>query len=262
MHLDNTDYQHPAFPQPANRDAAIWRYMHIDRFRSLIETSSLYMARADRLGDDFEGTTPSGERNYWNELIKLAATEEERIAHEYNRDQRAEFAAAFREQYYVSCWHMADDENVTMWERYGKERPHETVAIRTTYSTLRQQLVPRQIVELGLVSYIDYAKDRLPSYNMLQNITHKRHFYRDEREVRAVMWRMHGNREVAQQYIEPFITPDGLGFLQPVAIRDLIKEVVLNPKSTPAFADDVAAICARGDLAPPTMSKMAGTPAF
>jgi hypothetical protein len=256
---DIPEVLHPAFPQPGNPNATIWRYMDIDKFRSLVSSGRLYMARADLLGDDFEGTTPSAEKEYWRLLVDLAETPEERQTVEYNAQQLSEFAATFRPTYYVSCWNMAEDENIAMWQRYTKTA--DSVAIRSTYSTLRSQLEPRQLINLGVVRYIDYSKERLPSVNMLHRITHKRHFHVDDREVRAVISRI-GPPEIAERHIEPFITPDDRGFLQPVDVRDLIKAVVLHYNASAAFAAEVAAICSEGTVPAPRPSQIATESVF
>ena len=71
-----TDYEHPAFPQPADLHAKIWRYMDFGKFESLADTKRLYMRRADLfLSDEFEGTTPAGEIEYWRQLAENAPTQ-------------------------------------------------------------------------------------------------------------------------------------------------------------------------------------------
>src|SRR5215470_12130435 len=91
-----------------------------------------------------------------------------------------------------------------MWDRYVKKP--DSVAVRTSYSTLRGQL-QRGIVELGLVRYIDYDKKPLPSTNLLHRITHKRHFFVDEREVRAVVCAMFPE-EIRRMYVESPFEPE------------------------------------------------------
>ena len=162
-----------------------WRYMDITKFADMVTRRRLYMARADLLGDEHEGTTPAAELEYWRLLAENAETEEQRRITQGNRDQLSEFAREFRKTYYVSCWHMVPDENIAMWERYV--RSNDAVAIRSTFFTLRS-LLDRTVIEMGVVRYIDYDAYRLPSFNLMQLIMHKRHFFRDEREVRAVVW--------------------------------------------------------------------------
>ncbi len=164
-----TDYEHPAFPQPADTNAKIWRYMDFGKFVSLVESKRLYMRRADLfLGDEFEGTTPAGEIEYWRQRA-ATATPEERATIEHNRAELAGYAQHFRQNYFVNCWNMAAAENVAMWERYASEP--ESVSIVSRYSTLGWRL-NRQVVEYGMVRYIDYQTAQLPSMNMLQLISH------------------------------------------------------------------------------------------
>lgn len=40
------------------KDAILWRYMDFVKFISLLETNTLFFARADKLGDPFEGSFP------------------------------------------------------------------------------------------------------------------------------------------------------------------------------------------------------------
>jgi hypothetical protein len=250
------DYEHPAFPQPRDRNASLWRYIDIDKFESLVTDRALYMARADLLGDEHEGTTPPGELELWRSVAKNAGDEHARLAIEYQSLQRSEYAAVFRSTFYVSCWHMAADENVAMWERYV--RTPDSVAIRTPYSSLRDQFSPA-IVNLGMVRYIDYDRQALPSINMLHRITHKRHFFADEREVRAVVWAMLPEH-IRSVHVDPYLTTDGRGLKLPVDTQRLVQGVVLNPKSSSAFKDRVADLCASNGLPVPQLSRIARPP--
>jgi hypothetical protein len=99
------DYQHPAFPQPSDLNAVIWRYLDIDKLISLVSKRCLYMARADLLGDDHEGTTPPAELAFWRMLAEHAEDEQQRRTIEHQSLERSEYATVFRHSYYVSCWH-------------------------------------------------------------------------------------------------------------------------------------------------------------
>jgi hypothetical protein len=174
--------QHPAFPQPADPTAVIWRYISLDKFADIVENRRLYMSRADLLGDPHEGSTPAAELNYWQWLVDNAESEEQRLTILHNREMLSGFAREFQPTYYVSCWHMNPDENIAMWERYV--RYSDAVAVSSTYSTLRSQL-DNVVVEMGLMRYINYEVSGVPSPNRLELVMHKRHFFADEKEVRA-----------------------------------------------------------------------------
>jgi hypothetical protein len=228
------------------------------KFIDVVSHRRLYMARADRLGDEHEGTTPAAEVEYWNRLIEEAKSEDERLIIQGNREQLAEFAREFRPTYYVSCWHMATDENIAMWERYVSS--NDAVAIRSTFSSLRAQLDPT-VIEVGMVRYIDYESERLPSYNLMQLIMHKRHFFRDELEVRAVVWTM-APETIRRQYVDPYLNADHTGFLAPINPKELIHQVVMHPKATAGIMRQVSEVCGEHDLPPPMASRIASRPIF
>jgi hypothetical protein len=239
-------------------NAVIWRYMAIEKFEWLIAKCRLYMPRADLLGDEHEGTTPPAELVGWRRAAEQAKDEHQRRTIENNRTQLSEYAEVFRQSYYVSCWQMAPDENVAMWERYVKTP--ESLAIKSSYSTLRGQL-QRMIVELGVVRYIDYDRQGLPSVNMLELITHKRHFFADEREVRAVVCTM-VQGEVRYEYIDPFLTTDGRGFTPPIDPQRLIQGIVLHPRASPEFRAYVSELCVLNGLPAPALSRLARKPVY
>jgi hypothetical protein len=251
-------YQHPAFPRPANPNAAIWRYMDVAKFADIVIHKRLYMARADLLGDEHEGTTPAAELEYWRLLLENAETEEQKLIVEGNRQQLADFARGFRPTYYVSCWHMAPDENIAMWERYV--RSNDAVAIRSNFSTLRSQLDPT-VIEVGVVRYMDYNKRRLPSNNLMQLIMHKRHFFHDEREVRTVVWSM-APEHIRREHVDPFLTADRVGFLAAVEPKALVQQVVLHPTAPAETTARVAEVCGAHGLPQPIRSRIAETPRF
>jgi hypothetical protein len=249
-------FQHPAFPQPADPDAVIWRYMDFTKFADLVIHRRLYMARADLLGDEHEGTTPASDLEYWRQLVENAPNDEQRRIIKGNRDQLSAFAEEFRPTYYVSCWHMAPDENIAMWERYV--RSNDAVVIRSTFSTLQSLLDPT-VINIGLLRYMDYAIDRLPSVNLMQLIMHKRHFFSDEREVRAVVWTM-VPEEIRRERVDPFLTPDRRGFFAPLDPEKLIHGVVLHPRTTADTVANVSKLCTLHRLPDPIPSRIA-TPA-
>src|SRR5277367_4840908 len=127
-------FQHPAFPQPDDPHVLIWRYIDYEKFADIVTNRRLYMARADLLGNEHEGSTPDAELRYWRLLAENAESEEQRRVVQGNREMLSDFALELRRTYYVSCWHMNPDENIAMWERYV--RSSDAVAISATYSAL------------------------------------------------------------------------------------------------------------------------------
>jgi hypothetical protein len=234
---------HPAFPQPTNSAAAIWRYLTLNKFQWLANEARLFMPTAAHLGDPLEGTQPTGDSHWWQSLIDRASSEQERRTIEHNRQLISRFAAAFRTRYYVSCWHLNETVNPAMWRLYA-DSP-ESIAVRTTVAKLREALPA--YVDIGLVRYIDYAVDRLPTLNILEYITHKNTAFEHERELRAVA--MHpvveglDQQHFRQHYIEADNNPALRVFAPPVDVAALVDLVLVHPEAPDLFLESVRSLC-------------------
>lgn len=245
------DYVHPAFPQPKDTAATLWRYMDGWKFEWLLQWGRLFMPSADRLGDPFEGTRPVGDLEWWARAAERAVSEEQRRILQHNSDLQSRFARGFRDHYYVSCWHVNQYENHAMWRCYTTQPT--AVAIRTTYSILRQCL-PEHI-EMGMVRYIDYTEERMPSMNLFEYITHKEAYYRFENEARAVALPpvdgALGERHFRENHFEMEASPGFRVFAPPVDLRLLILGVVLHPESSTEFKAKVSELCATQGVTEP-----------
>jgi hypothetical protein len=90
-------YQHPAFPQPDDPQAVLWRYLDFEKFAWFVTERRLFMPAAERLGDPFEGSTPQGELDWWRDLVAQTDSEEHRRAIEANRTRLSQFAKRFKD---------------------------------------------------------------------------------------------------------------------------------------------------------------------
>ncbi len=52
----NTEHEVVKLCQPSDGSIKIWRYMDLPKLVAFLETGSLHFARADTLGDPFEGS--------------------------------------------------------------------------------------------------------------------------------------------------------------------------------------------------------------
>lgn len=250
----NDEYQHPAFPAPPHPDMVLWRYLDFEKFDWLVNNRRLFMPAAQFLGDPLEGTVPAGNLEWWRTLAKNATSEEQRRTINKNQERLSAFARAFHPHYYVSCWHMNALESKKMWRCYT--RASESVAISTSYRALRTSLPA--YVEIGMVRYIDYSNERLPSLNMFEYITHKNISYCYEREVRAVAL-LPANEDLVASRIQEnlFESETKKGFLvfaPPIDIARLVHSVVLHPESTSEFAETIRAVCENVGLPEPIPS--------
>lgn len=256
---------HPSFLQPESPDVSLWRYMDSCKFDWLLANRRLYMSSADQLGDHLEGTTPLGEIARWDAMVAEAMTTEQRETLIYNRDFRARMAAAMRNQYFVSCWSMKDYESSLMWKAYTSGE--DAVAVRTSFSALRAALAG--FVNLGLVRYIDFDVAHFGEnkiQNMFEWIMHKEVIFRDEAEVRAVAFPpVHdelGGRDFRESYFEREAQPGAYVYAPEVNLAELVRGVIVHPKATPAYLEQVRAQCVAHDLPPPSQSRGARAAAY
>lgn len=209
------------------------------------------MPSAARLGDPLEGIQPLGDNDWWTRLATAAVSEDERNTIRHNQERLAQFAAAFRTRYYVSCWHMNAGLNAEMWNSYA-DHP-ESVAVQTTFAKLRTALKP--YVGVGMVRYINYAKERLPTLNMFEYITHKNECFAHERELRAVA--MHPLVEGLDQqhfrghHFESENDPSFRVYAPAVDLGTMLESVVLHRDAPEDFSKSVIALCKKAGLPAP-----------
>lgn len=249
------EYQHPAFPPPENPDVVLWRYLDFKKFDWLVSNGRLLMPSAAQfVGDPLEGTAPVGHMEWWSASVENANSEEQRHIIQQNNEKLSAFAKAFRPHYYVSCWHMNAVESAKMWCSYTESS--EAVAIATSYRALRAVLPA--YVEMGMVRYIDYANERLPSLNMFEYITHKNISFRFEREVRAVAFppavEELGASHFRDNHFEFETRKDFLVFAPTIDIVSVVHSVVLHPESQPGFAKIIRSACEKSGLPRPVQS--------
>ena len=251
------DQFHPSFPRPADESVRIWRYMPFERFAWLVESRRLYMPRPVQLeqNDNFEGTMPSAEAAWWDEAMRKAASADKAEIIKANKEKIMGFVRSFRSGWFISCWHMEQEENFAFWEIYGKNA--DSLAIVTTFAKLESQLPAH--VHVGCVRYIDYEMQNfernggnLP--NLFDYIMHKRSFYRYENEVRAVASAF----SPARDGIDANIVNDSYAPL--IVPSDLIDEVVVHPRASSDFFERVVEFCATHHLPRPVLSGLSKAP--
>ncbi len=252
------DYRHPAFPEPHDPDCTIWRYMGISKFEDIVRTRSLYMSRADRLGEAFEGSTTPAHLAYWHEVARKAETEEARANVLRTIERLSEFTRGMLPSWYVSCWHINPVENYAMWKLYARDEAHnEAIAISSTYKLLGEVLPA--FIHIGCVRYIDFNKEKYTDENLAHRIMHKRHFFEYEKELRAVAQRVELPGGFAQP--DPAHFSD-YGYRPPIDPCKLITSVVVHPDASEEFFRRVAKLCDSHQLPSPTVSGLAGVPVY
>lgn len=174
--------EHEDIKKPG-QNVKIWRYMDFTKFASLLDRSSLFFCRADKLGDQFEMTVP--QENYAEEKKLYDYTIFAKNP-DWPYEKFAELMRTMRYEALINSWHMNDYESAAMWSSYLKT--HEGIAIQSTYSKLMDSLSNcEDKVMIGEVGYIDYKKHKLKSGGIVSLATHKLLSYEHEKELRALI---------------------------------------------------------------------------
>lgn len=240
----------PGYDCPRDPTIPLWRYMDFTKFVSMLETRSIFFARADLLGDPFEGSMTRVEAKRRADFeAKLRATGQPMVLHQTAQPKiRSEIQNSI-----VSCWHMNAVESMAMWRLYVTGR--EGIAVQSTFARLVSCFAPfdgqdkgfnddgtdRELrVHVGIVHYVDYDADTPAN---VPRILLKRWSFEHEHEIRAVaMDRSWGN--------SPRLGPDRQvltrfgagGDLIPVDLVALITTVYVAPEAQPWFVELVRAV--------------------
>jgi hypothetical protein len=215
--------QHPVFEQPLDTGVSIWRYMDFTKFVSLLDSKSLYFSRTDLLGDPFEGSITKSEAN-------KRATHLQNVADLMGNQAIAnpEFFIWCNQKQchwnYVNCWHKNEQESASMWKLYGKS--NEAIAIRSTFDRLSNALDLE--IYIGMVRYIDYSIDEIPSDNIFWKFLHKRKSFEYENEVRAIYPYVVNDVPQGTNLID-YPLPNGV--LKPIPLDELIEEIYVAPSA-------------------------------
>ena len=227
---------HPQFTPPAAEATTIWRYMALAKFMNMLDTSSLWFARADQFNDTFEGSSPK---------INVEARQP---PPDLSKEDLAVFNSLMKntssvkqnwvKHVAINCWHMNVTESTAMWDLYLPPTK-EGLAIQSTYGNLRDSLGTDESVYIGQVLYIDYEHQVIEGDNALAPFIHKRKAFEHEKELRAVIVR------------SPPPSPKGLDFkvetIQkgipvPVDLRVLIQRVYIAPQAPVGLVDKVRSL--------------------
>ncbi len=236
---------HPLFIPPEDQSTPVWRYMDLGKFVRMLQTRSLYFARADRLGDPFEGSSTAFMAENAEMLSRPENAELLTEAYALPADHARKFLATmslarkmFRDQMYVSCWHLSKVESAAMWSLYGGSGA--AIAVRAKYSGLAGVLP--SYVNLGKVNYLDWDSEAFNNLNAFGAILSKRSSYRHESEVRAIIWGQTPFSDLAF---------DNIGVDLPLILNDFIDKVYVSPAAPVWFEEIVTDLCLRYDLAAP-----------
>jgi hypothetical protein len=245
---------HKHFTSPTDPNVKIWRYLDFTKYVSLLDQRSLFFARADNLGDRFEGSITAG---------NLAAIKQ-RLLHLSPDDQikgLGYYTDLFRRavtEMAISSWHMNEHESAGMWKLYLLS--HEGVAIQSSFSRLVDSVAgsPHEVM-IGEITYIDYSRERMPEDNVFWPFLHKRKSFEHERELRALVWKPQ-EVKVKGGKQEPVIDA---GVSVEVDLERLVEHVYVAPTAPGWLRELVKSVSLRYGLhREPVRSDLASDPLF
>ena len=239
----NTDTRKFHNPPPAN--AILWRYMDFTKFVSLLEKRALFFARADQLGDPFEGAIPINNIKSRYTSLKPELSEKEILMYEHLRVELRRFTL-------ISCWHESSHESEAMWKIYSSA--NSGIAIKTNFDSFVASFITDEQRHLGKVKYIDYDSEKIPDDDLLSPYLHKRKSFEHEQEVRTII--QHIPPEANQENLPNFLSgeiptwPDlcDTGIYYDVDLNMLIQEVVIDPYAPDWLLDLVSSVAKRYGL--------------
>lgn len=226
--------------------------MDFTKFVSLLDRSALFFARADKLGDPFEGSY-----SLINVALRPRLYEDS-----LDPDKIATIGAAMkglRRFHLVNCWHENPFESEAMWRLYSGE--HKGIAVRTTFGSMAASLTGDDSVFVGRVKYVDYENTFIPEGNAFSSYLHKRKSFEHEREVRAVHMRLPPPDDDVSLLMRPDVCETGL-YLE-VDLQELIQEVVIAPNADEWFVELTRSVAAKFSIdAPIKRSVLADSPVW
>lgn len=234
------------FPAP---DAVLWRYLSFTKFVSLLEKKALFFARADQLGDPFEGSL-SQVNATMNSVQESHVASSQKVLTDFRRESRR-FTL-------INCWHESSHESAAMWKLYSRES--DGVVIKSICKSFAESLVDEEDIFIGRVHYVDYKQFHIPVHNVFGPYLHKRKGFEHEREVRAIIQKLPTNDgstvDLSKNIFE-------VGKYHRVNISSLIQEVVVAPYAEEWFFELVVSTAKRYELkAPVNRSDLADEPTW
>ena len=234
--------------------------MDFTKFVSLLEERALFFARADQLGDPFEGATPMNNIKSRYASLKSELSEKEIFMYEHLRVELRRFTL-------ISCWHESSHESEAMWKVYSNA--NSGIAIKTNFDSFVASFITDEKIHIGEVQYIDYDSEKIPEDDLLSPYLHKRKSFEHEREVRAMIQRI--PPEASPENLPNFLTGEipmwpnicNVGIYYDVDLNLLIQEVVIDPSAPDWLLDLVKKVVNRYDLqVPVNQSHLAALPVW
>lgn len=218
--------------------AILWRYMDIAKFISMLEQNAIWLARADTFGDKHEGQFPDEMREYTKKAYEGFDDSDNFPVKDAN-----DFQDYLIKNTFISCWHHNLEENMVMWEIYGRDK--NAVAIQTTVEDIVNNVEPSALLGHSLIfkDVIYKNADEISGVLLYEDcFFRKRRHFSFEKEVRISL-------DTYSPLSPTKDTPKG--YKLPALLSRMINKVVVHPDSPKWFFDVVDSVTKRYKLHAP-----------
>ncbi|SEM72712.1 hypothetical protein [Nitrosomonas marina] len=232
-------------PEDLDGKAILWRYMDVAKFISMLEQNAIWLARADTVFDKHEGRFPVEMQESINKAYQDFDDNDNSPVKDAN-----DFQEYLIKNTFISCWHHNLQENMVMWEIYGKDK--NAVAIQTTVDGIASNVNPSVLCGHSLI-----FKD--VTYNNADEVSgvlkyedcffRKRRHFSFEQEVRISL-------DTYSRYKPAKRTP--YGYKLPILLSGMIDKVVVHPDSLDWFFDVVTSVAKKYCLRAPVERGVCG----
>lgn len=206
----------------------LWRYMDLSKFVSFIEKEALWLARADTFRDKHEGRFPDDMRMTIEKAYEKFGNDKSVVK------DADDFQDYLRKNTFINCWHKNFDENMVMWEIYGRDT--NAVAIQTTAERMRENIDPSNLSGHSLIlSNVVYklADEITGTFPYEECFFIKRPHFSFEEEVRISLdTYSRGNPTKNTPY----------GFYLSIFLNGFIEKILIHPDSPDWFMDVINSI--------------------
>jgi len=235
--------KHPSFKKLSNPKIRIWRYMDFTKFVLMLENKGLFFARADSLGDSFEGSYARANEKlrpkiYEQKCKELGVSIEKMLQ---ALKMSGDILKWYRQWMMINCWHMNEHESAAMWNLYTKT--NESICIQSTFEILYECVGDEAYV--GEVQYIDYNENWMSEGNFFDPFMHKRKSFEHEKELRAIIDK---SPKKPLAIHDKMLSAPEYGIWKKVNLDKLIQKIFIAPSSPDYFRDLVEKVVLRYDL--------------
>lgn len=225
-------------------DIMVWRYMDLAKFISLLEDECLFLSRADKFEDPYEGLWPT-------KNIEV-----------YSNASLSKSHKELKKHVLINCWHINEYESDAMWKIYSQNQ--QGIAIQSTVGKIKGSILCDMDIYIGKVKYIDFNEDFIEfppnpiktgkgvyygtSGEFFSAFLNKRKSFAHEKELRIVSDTLKIKRKGKEGVIKinEEIVPTGINIK--VSLIDLIEKIYLSPICPSWYFELIGKILKRYEL--------------